>query len=83
MTEHPFVGNVSQEYLDARGKRKFHHYVPIWLQTGFADDEGLLWTADKNWGEPKRISPKVLFAENRLYQARDPGLGRWASAGDA
>ena len=71
MIEHGFVGNISQEELDARGKRKLHHYVPVWLQMGFADDEGLLWTADKNRGEPKRVSPKVLFAENRLYQVRD------------
>ena len=72
MTEHGFVGNVSQEYLDARGKRKLHHHVPVWFQKGFADDEGLLWTAHKNRGEPRRTNPKVLFAENRLYQARDP-----------
>ena len=72
MIEQSFVGNISQGDLDAKGKRKRHHYVPVWLQKGFADHEGLLWTADKTRGEPKRISPKVLFAENRLYQVRDP-----------
>lgn len=71
MTENRFVGNISQEELDARGKRKLHHYVPVWWQMGFTDGQGLLWTADKNRGEPRRVSPKVLFAKNRLYQVRD------------
>ena len=73
MIEQELVGNTSQADLDEKGKRKLHHYVPIWLQKGFADDDGLLWTADKNHGEPKRISPKMLFAEKRLNQVRDPG----------
>ena len=72
MIERESVSNTSQEDLNERGKRKLHHYVPIWLQRGFADDDGLLWTADKNKGEPKRISPKMLFAENRLNQVREP-----------
>ena len=72
MIEQEYVGNISQEDLDKKGKRKRHHYVPIWLQKGFTDDDGLLWTADKNQGEPKRIGPKILFAENRLNQVRDP-----------
>ena len=33
---------------------------------------GCCGTADKNHGEPQRISPKTLFAENRLNQVRDP-----------
>ena len=72
MIEQERVGNISQEDLNEKGKRKRHHYVPIWLQRGFTDDDGLLWTADKNHGEPKRISPKILFAENWLNQVRDP-----------
>ena len=72
MIEQGFVGNTSQADLDEKGKRKLHHYVPIWYQKGFADDDGLLWTADKNHGEPKRISPRMLFAEKRLNQVRDP-----------
>ena len=66
MIDQGFVGNISQEDLNEKGKRKLHHYVPIWFQRGFTDDDGLLWTADKNHGEPQRISPKTLFAENRL-----------------
>ena len=73
MSEQEFIGNTSQADLDEKGKCKLHHYIPIWLQKGFADDDGLLWTADKNHGEPKRISPKILFAEKRLNQVRDPG----------
>ena len=72
MIDQGFVGNISQEDLNEKGKRKLHHYVPIWFQRGFTDDDGLLWTADKNHGEPQRISPKTLFAENRLNQVRDP-----------
>ena len=72
MIDQGFVGNISQEDLDEKGKRKLHHYVPIWFQRGFTDDDGLLWTADKNHGEPQRISPKTLFAKNRLNQVRDP-----------
>ena len=72
MIDQGFVGNISQEDLNEKGKRKLHHYVPIWFQRGFTDDDGLLWTADKNHGEPQRISPKMLFAENRLNQVRDP-----------
>ena len=72
MIEQECVGNISQEDLDEKGKRKRHHYLPIWLQKGFTDDDGLLWTADKNQGEPKRIGPKILFAENWLNQVRDP-----------
>ena len=54
MSEQEFIGNTSQADLD-EGKCKLHHYVPIWLQKGFADDDGLLWTADKNHGELKRV----------------------------
>ena len=72
MIEQEYVGNISQEDLDEKGKRKRHHYVPRWLQKGFTDDDGLLWTADKKQGEPKRISPKNLFTENRLNQVQDP-----------
>ncbi len=72
MIEQEYVGNISQEDLNEKGKRKLHHYVPRWLQKRFTDDDGLLWTADKKQGEPKRISPKTLFAENRLNQVRDP-----------
>ena len=72
MIEQERVGNISQEDLNEKGKRKRHHYVPIWLQKGFTDDDGLLWTADKNHRELKRIGPKSLFAENWLNQVRDP-----------
>ena len=72
MIDQGLVGNISQEDLNEKGKRKLHHYAPIWFQRGFTDDDGLLWTVDKNHGEPQRISPKMLFAENRLNQVRDP-----------
>ena len=72
MSEQEFVGNTTQADLAEKGNRSLHHYVPIWLQKGFADDDGLLWTAEKNHGELKRISPKILFAEKRLNQVRDP-----------
>ena len=41
MINQGFVGNISQEDLDEKGKRKLHHYVPIWFQRGFTDDDGL------------------------------------------
>lgn len=72
MIEQGFIGNTSQADLDEKGKRRLHHYVPVWFQKGFTDDDGLLWTADKNDGEPKAISPKMLFVEKRLNQVRDP-----------
>jgi len=72
MIEQEFVSNISRKDLDEKGKRKLHHFVPIWLQKGFADDNGLLWTADKGQSEPRSINPKKLFAENRLNQVRSP-----------
>ena len=72
MTEKEFVGNISQADLNAKARRKLHHYVPVWFQKGFTDDDGLLWTADKYHGEPKHVSPKMLFAEKRLNQVLDP-----------
>ena len=72
MIEQEFVGNATQEDLDKKRKRKLHHSVPVWFQKGFTDDDGLLWTADKNQGEPKRVNPRMLFAENWLNQVRDP-----------
>ena len=42
MIEQECVGNISQEDPDEKGKRKRHHYLPIWLQKGFTDDDGLL-----------------------------------------
>ena len=72
MSEQEFIGNTSQADLDEKGRRKLHHYVPIWFQKGFTDDDGLLWTAEKNHGEPKHVSPKMLFAEKRLNQVLDP-----------
>ena len=53
MIDQGCVGNISQEDLDEKGKRKLHHYVPIWFQRGFTDDDGLLWTADKNHSSPR------------------------------
>ena len=72
MIEQEFVRNTIREDLDKKRKRKLHHTVPVWFQKGFTDDDGLLWTADKNQGEPKRVNPKILFAENWLNQVRDP-----------
>ena len=65
MIDQGFVGNISKEDLDEKGKRKLHHYAPIWFQRGFTDDDGLLWTADKNHGEPQRIS-SAYSATRRL-----------------
>ena len=74
MSGQGFVGNITQEELNEKGKRKLHHYVPIWFQRGFTDDDGLLWTADKNHGELRCTRPRVLFAENFLNQVRDPDM---------
>lgn len=71
MTEQRY-GNISREELNKLASRQRHHYVPIWLQSGFTDDDGYLWHADKREGVLKRTSPKDLFLKKRMYQVRDP-----------
>lgn len=66
-------GNASREELNKLALRQRHHYVPIWLQNGFTDDDGYLWHADKRKNDvPKRTPPKALFLKKRMYQVRDP-----------
>ena len=66
-------GNISREELNKLAPRQRHHYVPIWLQRGFTDDNGELWHADKRKDyKPKSTPPKALFVKNRMYQVRDP-----------
>ena len=83
MSEQEFIGNTSQADLDEKGKCKLHHYVPIWLQKGFADDDGLLWTADKNHGELKHIEPQEAVRRDTVESSSRSGHERWATAGDA
>ena len=67
-------GNISREELNKLALRQRHHYVPIWLQNRFTDDDGYLWHADKREDDepPKRTPAKVLFLKKRMYQVRDP-----------
>ena len=66
-------GNASREELNKLALRKRHHYVPVWLQNGFTDDNGELWHADKRKDDvPKSTPPRVLFRKKRMYQVRDP-----------
>ncbi len=66
-------GNISREELNKLAVPQRHHYVPIWLQRGFTDDNGKLWHADKRkYHIPKSTPPKNLFLKKRMYQVRDP-----------
>lgn len=46
---------------------KKHHYIPVFYQKGFADDENLLWVFDRKLRTYKHLHPKVLCREEDLY----------------
>jgi len=60
--------DVSQQ---KRGKdpRK-HHYVPVFYQRNFANENGLLWVYDRQRGAFKELHPNVICFQKDLYAVK-------------
>ncbi len=50
----------------AKAPRK-HHYVPVFYQSNFINDGGLLWVYDRKTGAYKELHPRVICFEKDLY----------------
>lgn len=53
--------------LVAGNEPRKHHYVPVFYQKHFTDEEGLLWVYDRKLKTYKKLSPKVVCFENDFY----------------
>lgn len=49
-----------------KGPRQ-HHYVPVFYQNYFADEDGLLWVYDRQRGTYKHLHPLSICCQNHLY----------------
>src|SRR5581483_10969982 len=47
-----------------------HHYVPVFYQTNFANERGLLWVYDRKREGYKELHPRVICFEKDLYAVK-------------
>jgi Protein of unknown function (DUF4238) len=47
-----------------------HHYVPVFYQQKFANEDGLLWVYDRRLHSYKELHPKVVCFQKDLYSIR-------------
>src|SRR5271166_2984143 len=53
----------------AKDPRK-HHYVPVFYQSNFANEDGLLWVYDRQTGVYKELHPRAICFEKDLYAVK-------------
>jgi hypothetical protein len=53
----------------ARDPRK-HHYVPVFYQSNFVNENGLLWVYDRGRQTYKELHPRVICFERDLYAVK-------------
>ncbi len=53
----------------AKDPRK-HHYVPVFYQSNFTNEAGLLWVYDRRAGTYKELHPRVICFEKDLYAVK-------------
>jgi hypothetical protein len=53
----------------AKDPRK-HHYVPVFYQSNFVNEKGLLWVYDRARGTYKELHPRVICFERDLYASK-------------
>jgi Protein of unknown function (DUF4238) len=53
----------------AKDPRK-HHYVPVFYQSNFTNEAGLLWVYDRERGTYKELHPRVVCFEKDLYAVK-------------
>jgi Protein of unknown function (DUF4238) len=51
----------------ATNEPRKHHYVPVFYQKHFTDNEGLLWVYDRRLSTYKRLHPLVVCCEKDFY----------------
>lgn len=53
----------------AKDPRK-HHYIPVFYQSNFTNEVGLLWVYDRRRGTYKELHPRVICFEKDLYAVK-------------
>jgi hypothetical protein len=53
----------------AKDPRK-HHYVPVFYQSNFTNEAGLLWVYDRQRGTYKELHPRAICFEKDLYAVK-------------
>ncbi len=56
----------------AKDPRK-HHYVPVFYQSNFVNEKGLLWVYDRTRQTYKELHPRVICFERDLYTVKPEG----------
>jgi len=57
----------------AKSAPRKHHYVPVFYQLNFINENGLLWVYDRVRGSYKELHPSCICSEKNLYAARPEG----------
>jgi hypothetical protein len=55
------------------GDPRKHHYVPVFYQRNFTNENGLLWVYDRVRGSYKELHPRCICFEKDLYTVRPEG----------
>ena len=50
-----------------RGEPRKHHYVPVFYQRHFVDEDGLLWVYDRKRQAYSHLHPRVVCSQNDFY----------------
>ena len=63
---------ASPKTIRARGANdpRKHHYVPVFYQSNFANEDGLLWVYDRRRHTYKELHPRVICFERDLYAVK-------------
>jgi Protein of unknown function (DUF4238) len=60
---------------------RLHHYVPVFYQKHFADEDSLLWVYDRKRGTYKHLHPLAICCQNHLYSFKtDTGMDQRVEA---
>ena len=54
-----------------------HHYVPVFYQTNFVNQDGLLWVYDRRLETYKELHPRVICFERDLYAVKPENKPRF------